>query len=1108
MDAGSLSTDVLRSILERRALLWVCQRHDLIPNAEPHDYGVLPAEAVHLYRTRPSHADDAIAALYWEAVWLEGAASPLLSTLEARAAKTPPDKRRMVVKLAGTADAEAVVPTSSYLPVAILPGLLGDAASADARYGAKGKRARVQTALQLAFRLGDYPARTLVVLGARQDSDLDMLSEALEILQDDGRLPPTGMQVLLVWPSDGRPPAFPSAVRVDEWYGDETALAEYLAQAGAPAAEAVQKWTIRVRDRSVSLTPRELDRLARTFAIPTEQELQAPDSLDMSDVEDFLSGRLHSWAAYAAGLPIPRSYKCGEQQSVSEKALGKLAALAHQKESDRGARSKDLHWLRIPAEPGSGATTLLRMTAFQTAKAGYPTLLLRPNQSDVDIEQVRAFTVHLAEQAAQSGVKELPPLVVAIDAEHSDAGQLSQLPQVLESDAKRVLMIQVLPAAQVENGDGDTTARRRQDCEPVLSSIAADDEVRSCAEKFADAIRQYRLPIETLTLADWQRYANSIRWESPGEVDGSQPRSMFWVALRFFLTEGMDFSSAEKARDGLGRWIEKRSRGLEDSLAGSFLTCVAALSSFRIDCPLWTAVRTVCDGAMTQEVVDLFHELDGIIEWGNKVEQIDDYTVRFLHPAIALEYLRKLEVRGEAARASLLNGCLSGLTVQKGDVWLAEKLASKVLAPEYERRQLGDWEWRLEAFEHIPPVVRDYSSVVLHHWARCLYLSAERESETLTLEERRSRYETAVSKLRKAIDVQPTQGHAEHPSRLYNTLGTALSRYAGFLENNFLASDTSDLWEESFESLRTAAALGGGQSVEPALAYCHALERRWGDRIGKAGEPPQEMIEDFAEALGLLDEAEEALDHYASPDPNWYPSIQSRRAYVLSFMDSRAARAFIEQLKASQDPALGYYCQARLEAGDLSDKGNRDRALSVLQQAEVDGVSLDYRSLSLWVTLLMRDESSRHNFRLLRNLLERLELASGKTLRPRERFRLAVLCYQTGDFEQGERRFRNIREAVRHQEMPQVPMSDWWWDESFPEQPGLTTVRVRRIITEYSAEGEVEAFAGASVRLQPRNFIPQPRINDTAPCRIRFTIWGPMAVPTRFGPPERKKRQR
>jgi hypothetical protein len=56
------------SIRDRKAMLWVCQRHDLVSGAEPHDYDLPSSAALLRYRDGPSDTDRAIAGLFWECV--------------------------------------------------------------------------------------------------------------------------------------------------------------------------------------------------------------------------------------------------------------------------------------------------------------------------------------------------------------------------------------------------------------------------------------------------------------------------------------------------------------------------------------------------------------------------------------------------------------------------------------------------------------------------------------------------------------------------------------------------------------------------------------------------------------------------------------------------------------------------------------------------------------------------------------------------------------------------------------------------------------------------------------------------------------------------------
>lgn len=57
-----MPSTLVRKIRDRQTLLWVCQRYDLTPDAEPHDYDLPPTEAALIYRSQVNAADRAIAA--------------------------------------------------------------------------------------------------------------------------------------------------------------------------------------------------------------------------------------------------------------------------------------------------------------------------------------------------------------------------------------------------------------------------------------------------------------------------------------------------------------------------------------------------------------------------------------------------------------------------------------------------------------------------------------------------------------------------------------------------------------------------------------------------------------------------------------------------------------------------------------------------------------------------------------------------------------------------------------------------------------------------------------------------------------------------------------
>src|SRR5580700_3875933 len=107
---------VARRIQDRQALLWICQRHDIQAGDEPHDYGVPPEEAALRYRSTPTETDELLGNLYWEAVWLEGARSPVMTAMRTADSDPTNTNKRPLVALASEADTNAQVSSKVFLP--------------------------------------------------------------------------------------------------------------------------------------------------------------------------------------------------------------------------------------------------------------------------------------------------------------------------------------------------------------------------------------------------------------------------------------------------------------------------------------------------------------------------------------------------------------------------------------------------------------------------------------------------------------------------------------------------------------------------------------------------------------------------------------------------------------------------------------------------------------------------------------------------------------------------------------------------------------------------------------------------------------------------------
>ena len=1072
-------------IRDRKAMLWVCQRHDLAAGAEPHDYDVPAGAALLRYRDAPSETDRAIAGLFWDCVWLEGARSPLLDAIRDRVRQSGDPTARQVVVLAGANDADARVPSDEFLPVVVFPGLIEATSAADSRYGELRSRVRKRIAWDLASRLRAYSKRLLVIAGARAPKDLEFVYEVLEDLQI------SDLTVLLLWPVDAQLPEPPSSAGLSflVWQASEEDFIGALARLGAPSASDVPSSAVRVGSQRIVLAAKELRRIGERFSVITERSLIRPNTFTAADLEDFLRGAPDAWAAFAAGLPSPRSYRTEEGRTLTQEVLEASAAVYRQQDGII------TFTIQLPAEGGAGATTLLRGAAFAAASEGYPTLVLRPEQVDVDIEDLLAFTTTVSEACLAAGFDHAPPTVLVLDAEHAEQPGVANVAQSLAVHGRPAVVLQCVRYDETLS-PAERRIKRVARLRPLLA-VTEPAEVEQCGETFRAIVDRWNLPIGLPSIDHWQSYSRQSAYYTP--VGTAESASLFWVALRFFLTEGTEFTSRDNIEDALGAWLQKRTRKLTDPGTEAFVSFIAALSSFRLISPLTTVLRPITGGVFSSGTLEALRDLADLIAWGEPSADFGDQTLRFHHPALAYEFLRRQGIRSAAERANEIIPVLRALSAgHAADVWLAESVAIFVLAPKREERGSAEWDWRLRLFEEIPPLICNQSKTILHHWARCLYQSADRMVyPPLPLDQRTYRIEQAIARLRAATSLPRRPGRDEHPSHLYNTLGTAYTRLANLLSEKEEHEAASAVWKAACGAFEQSISSSPGLNVEALLAFSWRLLEHAGQpsEIAKAG--TEWKTSEVAHALSLLDEAEELLRDSASSTPEWEEQVANNKARALGWLSSEASIKYIKNLESQPDPELGFYCEARLVLWNEGRGGEVDGALDVLDRAEAAGVPLRPRSLALRLMLLRIHPTKRFDFRLQKKLYDQLDEQPAYAMRPIDRFRHAVLCYQVGSYQLGAEKFRKLREELRRAEGAPPRMRDVWRGLDHPESPRKTNVRVSRITTEWRADGYVDDLA-QTVPLRPRHFTPPPKENDVVSCVIRFEMNGPLAVPPRF----------
>jgi hypothetical protein len=1071
------SAELRRAFADRHALLWICQRYDLQDGQELHDYELPVSSAAIRYRTEITQLDNKLAELYWEAVWLEGARSPLLESFR-QWHKSGRGKRAPIV-LASSSDLHARVPTEEFLPIRVLPGVIDSGSPLDAQFGTVRGRVRERLAWEFASHLELFRGRVLVVLGARNQSDLNRL---FQVLEDVAAIE---LSVVIVWPSGAsiEKPLLANS-RIESWQGSESDFLSALTSVAVPLSSQSPSWNVRVGSSVISFEPKDTKHILTRFELLTESKVLPPDELSMEDLQDFLRGDIGNWRAYGAGLPVPRSFRTTENRSFVEEIqhlIGKLT---------RGDDEVFAITLQLPAEGGAGSTTLIRSAAHRIASEGVPTIILRPEQIDVEPDHILAFSDVLSDRIASERIEPQPPILIVADAEHSNISALKQIPQLLASRGRKVFLLQAIPFTSTESAQSEKRTKRFVRLSP-LRSVTNDSEVVACQETFSKLASRWNLPLQPKSAGEWQRYEVATRWRPTGGDD--QFATLFWVALRFFLVEGLTEEQKDNLERDLGAWIDRRTESIKDPAMRRLLDFTAVLSSFRIGAPVWTVLRPITGGSFSSSIAESLRQIQDVVVWGPLVDELADQTLRFAHPALAEHYLSRHGVRDTVAKLERLAPVITSLSAgHPADVWLAESVVMEILVPKFLGRQQSDWEWRLSAFEAIPPLIRDQNKAILHHWARCLYQSVD--DLGLELGQKRARFELAVNKLEGAIKLPRRSSRDEHPSHLYNTLGTAYARFARFLEANGSPGESSRAWADARNAFQSAINLGGGVNVEALLAFSLRLIDH-AERV--VSQDRGESTSDVAYALDLIDEAEELLGEIASPAPELEEFIVQYKARALNWLNSGAGIEYIRALQSSGKSDLGYYCEAQLLLGSSKSDATISQALEILSVARKKNIALQPRSLRLYLNLLRRHPNYRFAFSEQKGLLQELETSSDYQIRPVELFQHAVLCYQMDLFVEGSERFRKLREQTSRLGNAPPRVREIWRDRQRPEKPRLTQLKVTRVLGEWRGEAFVYDL-NQRVPVRPRHFSPALKLNDVAACIIRFEFFGPLAVPPRL----------
>ena len=875
-----LPRELIAKLVERKVLLWVCQRAELNPGVDPHSESTPRDDAVSRYRSELDPDDLALAGLFWEACWTESIVDlfydAVSSTIHRSDANGAPSPSRLPYRLTTDPDSEGQIDRRRFLPIYEINGTSRDG-DPEGQHGGSLAR-RLAYKMGLIRRLEGFSSRALMVVGARDEVDLEGFKTALDFV-------PSNTPVVILWPPHVPVPqssGFPSRVPVHFLIGRPAELVEALVAAGAPNLSAAPKLSIRYGRSTLNLREDDLFEVDQDFILIRDGDFDAsnPDSNTASELERLWRSEAGDWTPFASDMVFRRRYRPfpNVNEDLSSYITSQLQALA---KSERVSNTT----LTIPATSGSGITTALRHAAFMAARSGFPTLLCNPASQRFSLEQLGAFLTKLQERSREqrSGGEELPSLIV-FDREHTGFEQISELATALASRGRHALVVNVIPPSASE---ADAPQAQRPRGKNLIAQefrgILDQDELRVLADHFAGIYRPLGMPVPTLE--DWFVYQQKQTVQTlAGE---RSPESLFWIALRFFIGEGNpNFDLAEWAR----RAFESR---VAEPTAKLAVRYIAAFASFGIAVPLVPLLRKAgTTKTLDTSIIATLRELsdsEDLLQWGDSEEYLQDQTIYFKHRLVAVQLLSQLGVNGWSDRLRECWGLLETLEASPAaDSWLVETLVFEALRVGRSDAAIGSrLPIILETFEHIPSIIAGRSASTQHHWGRALGLQGRQFEEVA---DKVVHYSQAIDRLALACDLATAERAREHPRNIYTSLGVMRSELSRILRDSGQIERSEILWQSAAAAFESAVRQGSDNFVVLS-AYANRLIEH-----AKETDDSSRAMRDVASALSHLAQAEEVALLTESLSSNDLSYIERERNNAWQVVDPQKAESHIQAL--------------------------------------------------------------------------------------------------------------------------------------------------------------------------------------------------------------------
>ena len=825
------------------------------------------------------------------------------------------------------------------------------------------------------------------------------------------------------------------------------------------------------------------------FSVITEKDLLPiyPEELPEAEFNDFFQRGAESWKPYAAGLPWIR-----DRRSIQKilRALDEVAI--------KGADCNELFLLN--SESGAGGTTLAHIIAYESAKAGFPTLVAKQHYFEPNATELTSFLFRLKQRYLEANRKENgknsfdeAPALIVFDVQHwrGEEQKLQKFVRGFIKDSRPCVILVVTEPSYAPYFQNVSFLN-----ESPLTHGLTQDEVLELGKHLNVFLKPKGCGRSD---EEWTLY---WRITTPQIGDISRISAAFWVSLGFWLKRQLDLE------ENIQSWLYRQFTQIKDvpDLQRIVLR-IAAISLNKYAFPegllpnapsgslpysigLEEAKRKV-PGLCLTRLVDST-ESQWIVAHSLLARYLLGATFQDREAMSRLGYedcpnaVRfQLELLGEIANENRLG--------TKRYRKLAEDFATTILKLDRDgnREFFGEWRRILEILENVSDSVWDTSRTFNHHVAISRRrVAADEQMFFLDTNEKKLNLELAIEHLEYALEKLPPSD--EEDERDLNILNSLARAYQDLAELESKIGSGSEL----VEKLRSKAETFIQRAINENPDSSYVLETYARDLLQKARLSPLDSVANACKALEFIHRGLSLNSALIRQE-----KLLELLGDCLNILRQEDSAALIEKFRDSANP-LGCAAKAWLElekdnilepSYDFSNLSSERilKALEILNEIPIQ--SRTWLDSKLKYDLICAEFPCDFS-----QQLDILELLQGTRIYFNMQMRLeyAILNYQVGRYEVGAELFRELRrELAKADFFVVVPQRlRMLWDKT-----GKSPMMCEAVVVEekgFRSRARVKDFGRDQIPFIPRDFgkLKLP-VSSRFYCFISFGPNGPFIRP-------------